>query len=643
MSLKINNETITSSELSGENEDLTYFNTSLTPLVPNSNVKLLGSPSQREQLKRMASGNIPYVLNYTPKITNIVNPGDNTNLSNEITEIHEIISDFSTNPASYLLLDQYFKPQNNSWELGFSFTTGNVTTDQSPFTPANNSYDGINLWINTQGYFVFQLFYDNNNGKILEHQFSVSANTKYWVKLIYNSNTATYTSYYCTEGSDYTPVDSTSSDKILYQPDIVYNIGTARTYNRPFLGSIDFTSFYIKINDTYFFNGATAVEGTDYTIEGNPTITEEEIPTPILNPFTFSFDLDSSTFTRGTKLLLEHPNLIKVKTENNILYFNFSWKSGKWYYLSDNILVEGINSISLEAPEALLQIPYYAYTYNNDSVYTKTLSLSTRKNSSVQGSLTIDGSNYSGFSSSNYIQTINFDPQDKPWEIVIKAKFNSSGQVGFCATKSQRAWNTYWNGNGVNVELSSNNGGWDIGSISHTTTFVSDNTTWYWMKFEFTGSQYIYSVKSQNDADYIVQGNPITSSTPIYTNGHAVPLTLGIDNGGSAMPAATIDLSGCYFKIGNKVTNLNSTILLSSLYDSQFQKLTYEQSPEVLNNNIIIDNNTYVRTQANDLTQTFNYADNIKLIVNNHNFTLTDSDLPAITTGVLGYREELEF
>lgn len=161
MSLKINNNTITASDLTGGNSELRYFNSSLHPLVPNkAGYKLLGSPQQTSLLKQWANDSTNHELNYTPKITDIVNPGDNTPL----------------------------------------------------------------------------------------------------------------------------------------------------------------------------YSGTTP------------------------SAFTFSFNLDSSALSQGTKLLLEHPNLIKVKSENNNLYFNFLWKSNKWYYLPDDILVEGANSISLTSDGSTIKL-----------------------------------------------------------------------------------------------------------------------------------------------------------------------------------------------------------------------------------------------------------------------------------------------
>lgn len=162
MSLQINNDTITASDLTGGNSDLRYFNTSLHPLIPNkTGYKLLGSPQQTYLLKQWANDNFNHELDYTPKITDIINVGDNTSL----------------------------------------------------------------------------------------------------------------------------------------------------------------------------YSGTTP------------------------SAFTFSFNLDSSALSQGTKLLLEHPNLIKVKTENNILYFNFPWKdTKKWYYLPDNILVEDANSISLTSDGSIIKL-----------------------------------------------------------------------------------------------------------------------------------------------------------------------------------------------------------------------------------------------------------------------------------------------
>lgn len=538
MSLKINNDTITTSDLTGGNSDTTYFS-NLTQLVPNkTGYKLFGSPLQRQQLKQFVNDSFAHNINYNPKIINITNPGDNTTFYNKTTEMHTVYNNFST--SKYIRLLHPFTPGNNTWSitmriktpssfdadnqffgshsnyyktvggeintsklLGFGVTsngtswdigwiegqteletntwyyckteftgtqyklwvkkdTGNInipytlegyvdsTTpiyqasdsiicfghqgngylrgeldltatkiiigDVVWFDGSINSYDceinGTSLYkkvnngqitysnFSTSNYLkTVNNFAPGNNdwsievpiitgsnissgqniisedtnysfgiGEINGHfnyylssngtgwtttdgpgTFTINPNTTYAWKSEYNAQNNLFTCYVKEGNNNY--VEDYSNSSGIHAPTNYLKFGVSRTSGVPWLGEIVLSGVKIKIGNDVWFNGETA-NVKEFSLQGSPTVSQEEVYYYTYYPFTFSFDLDSSTFTEGTKYLLEHPNLMKVKTENNDLYFNFPWKSNKWYYLPNNILTIGENSISLIASDS---------------------------------------------------------------------------------------------------------------------------------------------------------------------------------------------------------------------------------------------------------------------------------------------------
>lgn len=344
MSLKINNDTITAQDLTGGNSDTAYFN-SLTPLVPNkTGYKLFGSPLQRQQLKQFANDNFPHSINYTSKFSNIVNPGDNTSFYTSTQEKYTVISNFSN--SNYIKTVKNFNPESNNWTMEFCIIP--ASNEDGNYVSAYNNYALSNGAVGTT-----LRYYLSSNGTSWTTSggsglTTLTANSVNYIKYEYIYSTHTFNTYTKQSKADEWTPDYTNTDGI-YNPNTYLQFGVSRTSVSPLKGSIIFEEIKITIGDTVWFDGSTAVAGTDYTIVGSPTITTETVSIYHPTPFTFSFDVNSSAFTQGTKYLLEHPNLMKVKTENNDLYFNFPWKNSKWYYLPNNSLQAGVNSISLIA------------------------------------------------------------------------------------------------------------------------------------------------------------------------------------------------------------------------------------------------------------------------------------------------------
>lgn len=174
----------------------------------------------------------------------------------------------------------------------------------------------------------------------------------------------------------------------------------------------------------------------------------------------------------------------------------------------------------------------------------------------VNGSVKNIGYTFSNFSSSNYL-TLNglFNPGSNVWETVIKINTTNLSSGGNCwLMGSNTSSNLSWligllttNSPYSRVYLSSNGSSWDIASGvdgSHQYALYTD----YWLKFEFTGNQYILSYST--DGQNFIQDIVINSSTPISNN---QPIQIGNNEQHNAYFPGTVDLSETYIKIDGEI------------------------------------------------------------------------------------------
>lgn len=177
-------------------------------------------------------------------------------------------------------------------------------------------------------------------------------------------------------------------------------------------------------------------------------------------------------------------------------------------------------------------------------------------NFDVYGQLTFDAEKkvVKNFSSSNYIQLQTpFNPENNTWEIVLKVKTpNVISRVNYLLGGINSFYNT-----GVAVELnssghfgagfSSNGSSWDISWLSSPTT-VSSNTI-YWVKVEYTGTQYILYL-STNGVDYTIEAY-VDNTTSIYTSNEL--LETGSTAKASNYWLGEVYFDGCYIKVNNEI------------------------------------------------------------------------------------------
>lgn len=348
MTLKINNEVISASDLTGGNSELRYFGLDSALLVPNkAGNRLLGSPLQNNLLKQFANSSINYNINYTPKISNIINNIDNTSLFTTTSIDHKV---FTGDSGKYVLLanNANFMPDASKWDIYIDYTYKGGGLERPIICLSNGNYSGVFVRTDSSGTLGVCISFNGGTWNIFTStSLKLTNNVKYYFH-IYFTGTDYKIDYRLNTTNDWTNCfNYSSSTKVSSQNLPVTLFAWKYNYNSYYSsGSVDMTSLLITYDDTVFFNGATASENTDYTNYGC-TETTESYTAYENDSFIFSFSVDSSIFTSGTKYLLEHPNLILIKTENNSLFFNFPWLSKNWKSLPSGILISGTNNISI--------------------------------------------------------------------------------------------------------------------------------------------------------------------------------------------------------------------------------------------------------------------------------------------------------
>lgn len=176
-------------------------------------------------------------------------------------------TNFAATNVNYLRTVENFTPGSSSWEIDISFVTGNNITDDCSFISVDSMYS---------------ISFDTHNSKFL---FNISSNGSSWNAVYSNINIKTFTKYYLKIKYDSTNTLFTvdmSKDNITYNtivneiitinPStsfIKWGLGRSGT-GTMFSGTISLKETKIYIDNTLWFDGSTAVEGTDYSIVGSP-------------------------------------------------------------------------------------------------------------------------------------------------------------------------------------------------------------------------------------------------------------------------------------------------------------------------------------------------------------------------------------
>ena len=169
-------------------------------------------------------------------------------------------------------------------------------------------------------------------------------------------------------------------------------------------------------------------------------------------------------------------------------------------------------------------------------------------NVTVTGSPTISSGVVSGFSASNYVTLPEaFSPSSSTWEIVEKIKFSAlSGTQCLFGSRDYNMPLVSLASGKLRLYVSSNGSSWNITNEKvGSYTFLTD--TDYWIKLEFTGSNYILSY-STDGTNYTEQINKSSSS---IIKGGSKPV---FGNAWTNNPDiyGTVDLTKSYIKINGK-------------------------------------------------------------------------------------------
>lgn len=188
-------------------------------------------------------------------ILNFTNVG-NVSISNRIA------SDFSNN--SYLQFPSQFNPGNNSWEVGLKFTTGNdVSTSQGLFTSIGTN--GAAPYFISSGK-LQAYFY--NNGTVFLDLFSLDINTEYTIKAVFDGSSY---KWYSLENSEWVLKYTLNSSASVFGGRVPV-LGNDKGSESPFLGSIDLSECYVKIDNSLWWEAYT--DSQAYTLNIEPQISD---------------------------------------------------------------------------------------------------------------------------------------------------------------------------------------------------------------------------------------------------------------------------------------------------------------------------------------------------------------------------------
>ena len=251
----------------------------------------------------------------------------------------KVVSGFST--SNYLKLKEPFNPQSNTWEVRCKFTTGNDVSTASQILHSckgsgSDGRFGIGLKIGNSSKFNFYCSSGGSSWLFDDYgTYTVLANTTYWIKFGW-----TGTEYYLdcsTDGENYTRDVTYSSTSSIYSPLVYTYVGIYSTSSMsdPFLGSIDLTETYIKINGsnwwvTEFTKGAKQVLDSSITKVGSPTI---------------SSDFVVSGFSTSNYLTTSNPSITGFDSNHSTWYFQFKTGSS----VNSDPCFEGLIPIFIES------------------------------------------------------------------------------------------------------------------------------------------------------------------------------------------------------------------------------------------------------------------------------------------------------
>jgi len=234
----------------------------------------------------------------------------------------------------------------------------------------------------------------------------------------------------------------------------------------------------------------------------------------------------------------------------------FSWHDGEVYSHAYNHLTADLTSATAET---------VFYDYNNCKPI---------------GTLVNNNGVISNFNNTNYLVTPTVNFSDNTWEYVIKFKTNPDYSVGQIiihpnikngSVKNNIAvWIT--TAGKLSMHASSNGSSWNIFTDKLGTTVLAPNTVYY-VKYEFTGSEYKMSLSSDGSTWNLE--NSISSTAKVFNNQDVV---YGAFPDNTGRYVTSIDLNASQYKIGDITYKFSSLITQYTTTDGHIIVLPNQES-----------------------------------------------------------------
>ena len=233
--------------------------------------------------------------------------------------------------------------------------------------------------------------------------------------------------------------------------------------------------------------------------------------------FNFSFKVNRACIGAGTQYLVEMPGLVKVKSEDNKLWFYFPWESApRWKYLNAAELVDGWNTILLTC----------------DGVKMK-LSANGTEHILIDTTLSKNQVGYIGGQNKDILldNTAPISTADS-WEIntVLQWKDNGSASYptifAYSGTTDNASPVLLKEGGSIKMYLSSTGSSWDLNS--ENTGWVPEDGKIYEVPAGFTGTEYYIKWKEYGAKEWAGQWTK-ASTTKAYCATPFVFLNAGLN------------------------------------------------------------------------------------------------------------------
>lgn len=193
---------------------------------------------------------------YTEALANVATEY-NIVTQGSLTNTDGVLSGFST--SNYAKLPTTFNPLSDTWEIGFKITTGTLGTPQMYFSRTDSTYYGVVLGIaNTSKLYMAVASGASTLIGEIGGNTTLTANTTYYVKAEFTGSA--YNLYLSTDGTTYNSENTITSSTPIFSSATATLIGLQNTsIGRPFLGTIDLSGCYIKINNILWWSGTSQI------------------------------------------------------------------------------------------------------------------------------------------------------------------------------------------------------------------------------------------------------------------------------------------------------------------------------------------------------------------------------------------------